>query len=127
MMPMLRTLRPVLPTSTARSSATRSIARGNRAMTDMHHSTDTIAGGSSLLVSYGNQPAALVSLRRFSFLGEVRHLPPGDPVVRVVTYVAYYAQLVLGGELSGPYRDRDAERFAGFALIDPAEVRGRRD
>jgi hypothetical protein len=96
-------------------------------MTNGNNSTDTIAGGSSVLVLYGNQPAALVSVRRFSFLGEVRNLSPGDPLVRVVAHMAYYAQLVLAGELPGPYRDGDAERFARFALIDPDELRDRCD
>jgi len=56
-------------------------------------------------------------VRRFSFLGDVGHLPPGHPVVRVVAYMAYYAQLVLSGDL-GDYTDRDAEVFARSALID---------
>ncbi len=72
---------------------------------------------STILVTYEGAPAALVGVRRFSFLGEVRHLPPGHPVVRVVAYMAYYAQVVLSGELSD-YTDRDAEMFARSALID---------
>jgi hypothetical protein len=72
---------------------------------------------STILVTYGGAPAALVGVRRFSFLGEVRHLPPGHPVVRVVAYMAYYAQLVLSGDM-GDYSDREAELFARSALID---------
>jgi hypothetical protein len=72
---------------------------------------------STILVSYDGAPAALVGVRRFSFLGAVRHLPPGHPVVRVVAYMAYYAQLVLSGDM-GDYSDRDAELFARSALID---------
>ena len=71
----------------------------------------------SILVTYEGTPAALVGVRRFSFLGEVRHRQPGDPVVRIVTYMAYYAQLVLSGDM-GDYSDRDAELFARSALID---------
>jgi hypothetical protein len=74
---------------------------------------------SSILIMYAGEPAALVGQRRFSFLGELRHLPPGDPTVRMVAYMAYYAQLILGGELPGPYADIDAERFARLALLDP--------
>lgn len=72
---------------------------------------------SSILVTFEGTPAALVGVRRFSFLGDVRSLPPGDPVVRVVTYMAYYAQLVLSGDM-GDYSDREAELFARYALID---------
>jgi len=72
---------------------------------------------STILVTYEGAPAALVGARRFSFLGDARHLPPGHPVVRVVAYMAYYAQLVLSGDM-GDYNDQDAERFARSALID---------
>lgn len=72
---------------------------------------------SSILVTYDGTPAALVGVRRVSFLGEVRHLPPGHPVVRVVAYMAYYAQLVLSGDM-GDYSDREAEMFARSALVD---------
>jgi len=41
--------------------------------------------------------------------------------------MAYYAQLVLAGELSAPYGDSDAERFARLALIDPDEFHARLD
>ena len=71
----------------------------------------------TILVRYEGAPAALVGVRRFSFLGDVGHLPPGHPVVRVVAYMAYYAQLVLSGDM-GDYSDRDAEVFARSALID---------
>jgi hypothetical protein len=76
---------------------------------------------STILVTYAEAPAALVGVRRFSFLGQVRHLPPGHPVVRVVAYMAYYAQLVLSSDM-GDYRDEDAELFARSALIDYAKL-----
>lgn len=76
----------------------------------------------SLLVCHQGEPAALVSLRYLSFVGDLRHLPPGDPSVRIVVYMAYYAQLVLAGEVPGRYTDDDAERFARLALIDPVEL-----
>src|SRR5947209_17754967 len=79
---------------------------------------------SSILVTYDGMPAALVGVRRFSFLGDVRHLPPGHPVVRVVAYMAYYAQLVLSGDM-GDYSDRDAELFARSALIDYEQLASR--
>jgi hypothetical protein len=82
---------------------------------------------SSILVSYRGAPAALVGIRRLSFLGDVRHLPSGHPLVRVVAYMAYYAQLVLREDLPGPYADGDAERFARYALIETDELRRRRD
>jgi len=81
---------------------------------------------STILVTYEGAPAALVGVRRFSFLGEVRHLPPGHPVVRVVAYMAYYAQLVLTGDLRG-YSDREAELFARSALIDYEQLADRSD
>ena len=85
---------------------------------------DSTGGGDArdILVIYQDSPAALVGPTRFSFLGDVRHLPPGDPVVRVVTHMGYYAQLVLTRRLPGPYTHEDAERFARYALVDPAEL-----
>lgn len=79
-------------------------------------------GRSGILVQYRGAPAALVGMRRLSFLGEVRHLPPGHPVVRVVAHMAYYGQLVLAGRMPAPYTDPDAERFARLALIDEDEL-----
>jgi hypothetical protein len=76
----------------------------------------------SLLVCHQGEPAALVSLRYLTFVGDLRHLPPGDPSVRIVVYMAYYAQLVLAGEVPDRYTDEDAERFARLALIDPIEL-----
>jgi hypothetical protein len=81
----------------------------------------------SLLVCYQGAPAALVSLRQMSFVGDVRHLPPGDPTVRMVVYMAYYAQLVLADEIPGRYSDEDAERFARLALVDPTDLARHRD
>jgi hypothetical protein len=77
---------------------------------------------SSILIVYQGAPAALVGATRLSFLREVRHLPPGHPVVRVVAYMAYYAQLVLTRQMPSPYTDDDAERFARVALIDPDDL-----
>lgn len=80
-------------------------------------------GGSlDILILYDGAPAVLVGVTRFSYIGELRHLTPANPLVRVVTYMGYYAQLVLGGEMPGTYTDEDAERFACFALIDPDEL-----
>jgi hypothetical protein len=79
-----------------------------------------------VLVQYRGQPAALVGVRQLSFLGDVRHLPPGDPVVRFVAQMAFYAQLVLKGEMPPGYSDEDAERFARLALVDPDELARRR-
>ena len=87
----------------------------------------SFTSASSILVQYAGRPAALVGIRRLSFLGDVRHRPPGDPVVRVVSHMAYYAQLVLSGQMPGPYTDQDAERFARLALIDERELGGRVD
>jgi hypothetical protein len=38
--------------------------------------------------------------------------------------MAYYAQLVLNGEMPTPYQDEDAERFARLALIEPDRLSG---
>jgi hypothetical protein len=77
---------------------------------------------SDILITYRATPAALVGIGRFSFLGDVRYLPPGHPVVRMATYMAYYAQLLLGGQMPEKYTDDDAERFARFALINPDQL-----
>jgi hypothetical protein len=77
---------------------------------------------SSILVIYRGEPAALVGVRGVSFLADVRHLPPGHPVVRMVAHMAWYAQLVLSGQMPADYTDDDAERFARFALIDSDQL-----
>ncbi|MGH2857052.1 MAG: hypothetical protein ACRDMJ_06160 [Solirubrobacteraceae bacterium] len=74
----------------------------------------------AVLVCYRRAPAALVSRREVSFVGTVRHLPPGHPVVRMTAYMAYYAQLALAGEVT--YSDALAERFARAALIDHRDL-----
>jgi hypothetical protein len=79
-----------------------------------------------VLVQYRGRPAALVGVRQLSFLGDVRHLPPGDPLVRFVAYMAFYAQLVLTGEMAPGYTDNEAERFARLALVPPDELAPRR-
>jgi len=80
-------------------------------------------GGSlDILILYDGAPAALVGLTRFSYVGELRRLPPANPLVRVVTHMGYYAQLVLAGRMPVAYTDEDAERFARSALIDPDEL-----
>lgn len=84
-------------------------------MSDVSRRTGTI------LVLYRGAPAALVSRRQISFVGDIRHLPPGDPVVRVVAHMAFYAQLVLSGDMPAPYTDEGAQQFARFALIDTDE------
>jgi hypothetical protein len=76
----------------------------------------------AILVSYQGAPAALVGTGRHSFLGDVRNLPLGHPVVRTVAHMALYAQLVLTGEMPEPYTDRDAERFARYAMIDAVQL-----
>ena len=75
-----------------------------------------------ILVNYRGGPAALVGTTRFSFLGDVRHLPPGHPDVRIVVHMSCYARLVLLGEMPRPYTDEYAERFARFALIDDGQL-----
>jgi len=81
-----------------------------------------MTGASSILVQYRGAPVALVGARQLSFLGDVRHQPPGDPVVRFVAHMAYYAQLVLTGQMPPGYTNEDAERFARLALVNPAEL-----
>jgi hypothetical protein len=76
----------------------------------------------AVLVNYQGAPAALVGTGRHSFLGDVGDLPLGHPVVRTVAYMAFYAQLVLAGEMPEPYTDRDAECFARYAMIDAIEL-----
>lgn len=76
----------------------------------------------TVLVCCHRVPAALVSCREVTFVGTVRHLPPGHPVVRMTTYMAYYAQLALAGEVAGGYSDALAERFARAALIDHRDL-----
>jgi hypothetical protein len=79
----------------------------------------------SILVSYDNQPAALVNARHVTFVCD--ELPAGHPRLRMLIYMARYAQLIADGERPGPYSDEDAQRFARAALIDAAQLRAHRD
>jgi hypothetical protein len=80
----------------------------------------------SILVSYIDEPVALVNARHVTFLGPAAELPAGHPRLRLLIYMARYAQLVACRERPGPYTDADAERFARAALIEPAELRAHR-
>jgi hypothetical protein len=75
----------------------------------------------SILVTYNDQPAALVNARHVTFV--CAELPAGHPRLRMLIYMARYAQLIASGERSGPYTDADAERFARAALIDQNQLR----
>jgi hypothetical protein len=80
----------------------------------------------SILVTYDNEPVALVNARHVNFLSPESDLPAGHPRLRLFIYMARYAQLIASGERPGPYSDTDAERFARAALIDPHELRAHR-
>jgi len=80
----------------------------------------------SILVSQSDEPVALVNARHVSFLPTVSDLPANHPRLRLVLYMARYAQLIASGEHPGPYTDPDAERFARAALIDPSALRAHR-
>lgn len=81
----------------------------------------------SILISYDGEPVALVNARLVTFIGSSTDLPDGSPLLRMLLYMARYAQLVATGERLGPYTDEDAERFARAALIDPVQLRAHRD
>ncbi len=75
----------------------------------------------SILVTYNDESAALVNARHVTFV--CAELPAGHPRLRMLIYMARYAQLIASGERSGPYTDADAERFARGALVSPDEPR----
>jgi hypothetical protein len=80
----------------------------------------------SILVTYENEPVALVNARHVSFLPPASDLPGGHRRLRLFIYMARYAQLIASGDRPEPYADADAERFARAALIDPGELRAHR-
>jgi len=76
----------------------------------------------SILITYNGQPVALANRRHSTLVADAAQLPAGEPRVRMATWMAVYAKLVLVHQLRGPYTDRDAERFARAALIDSQEL-----
>jgi hypothetical protein len=77
----------------------------------------------SILITYSSEPLALVNRRHTTLVGHAAQLPAGDPTLRIVTWMAVYAKLVLACHLTCPYTDTNAERFARATLIHPHELR----
>jgi hypothetical protein len=77
----------------------------------------------SILITYRNEPVALVNARHVTFVCEI---PAGDPRQQLFVYMARYAQQIAIGERAGPYSDEAASRFARVALIDPGRLEGYR-
>lgn len=71
----------------------------------------------AILVSYHGAPVALAGPRDTHLVGQLASARDGDPHARFALYMVYYAQQVARGQLSGPYTDTDAQRFARAALI----------
>jgi hypothetical protein len=74
----------------------------------------------TITVSHRGRLVALAAPHRFWLAGDIEALPDGHPRKRFVAFMVLYARDVLTGEITGPYRDEDAERFAYLALLDPS-------
>jgi hypothetical protein len=81
----------------------------------------------TITVSHRGRLVALAAPRRLWLAADIEALPDGHPRKRLVALMVLYARNVLTGELPGPYRDEDAERFACLALLDPSVTPGPRD
>jgi hypothetical protein len=73
----------------------------------------------TIILTQHGRPVALAAPTRVWLATHIDALPPGHPRKRLVAFMALYARDILTGQLPGPYRDADAERFARLALIDP--------
>lgn len=68
-----------------------------------------------LILQHG-RPAAVVGARRIFLAPHISALPITHPVRRHVIAKATYALDIAAGQRSGPYSDRDAERWAILVL-----------
>jgi len=74
----------------------------------------------TITLTHQDRPAALAAPRRFWLAAHIEALPAGHPRKTHVCFMALYARQILTGEMRGPYRDKDAERFARLALCTAA-------
>ena len=86
-----------------------------------HSSMDTIT------ITYADRVAASAAARRFWLSADIEALPAGDPVKRVVAFMAAFAGAVVRGELPGPYTAERARTFARLALVDVDVYEAHRD
>ena len=70
----------------------------------------------TITLTHQDRPAALAAPTRFWLAAHIEALPAGHPHKMHVCFMALYAREILTGEMPGPYRDEDAERFARLAL-----------
>lgn len=73
-----------------------------------------------ITITYDGTIAAIAGPTTFVLAPAIAALPVAHPTTRVVAFMCAFARDVLTGDLPGPYSDNDAERFARWALIDPA-------
>ena len=73
-----------------------------------------------ITITYDGTVAAIAGPTAFVLAPAIAALPVAHPTTRVVAFMCAFARGVLAGELPGPYSDAAAERFARWALIDPA-------
>ena len=69
-----------------------------------------------ITLNHAGHDVAIAAPTRFWLAGHIEALPAGHPRKRRVCLMAFYARDVLTGDLPGPYRDEDAERFADACL-----------
>lgn len=82
-------------------------------------------------VMYRARLVACATASRLFLADELEGRPAGDPERTFVMFMCAYAGDVLRGELTGPYSDEQARRYARAALIpeellDPERHAGRR-
>lgn len=79
-------------------------------------------------VLYRGELAALVGPERwYPAASWMLERPSDDPDVRFVMFMCLYRQQVQLGALPGPFTSERAELWARCVLIDPDELRARRD
>ena len=73
----------------------------------------------TITITYRRRAAARAGAERLWLAPHIEALRDGDPVKRLVAFMALYARDVLHGELPGPYSDTRALEFARLALVNP--------
>lgn len=74
-------------------------------------------------IRYRDEIVAIAGAHRFHLTDDYLRLPDRDVHKRMVLLMCQYAADVLRGEVPGPYRHENAERYARACLIPGVELR----
>lgn len=76
-----------------------------------------------LAITYHRQGVAMASRDRYWLTPPIERLPDGDPLKRMVLFMAAYAHDIITGQLPGPYTGARAELYARITLMPEQQFR----